>query len=154
GSGGGGGPLGSRWPQLGEALAGGVLVLEVVVVERRIVRPLLGDVLLGEDRLDRTRIDAGAAVDALVGIDVEHPILVGPDDAVDRAFLDAGLVLHVDAGLGDDVGHGVGPIRPRGERRSVATVDRPGGRPRPWAPSLPSIASGSRRATCHAQAVG
>jgi hypothetical protein len=37
-------------------------------------------------------------------VDVEHPLAFV--DAVDRAFIDAGLVLEVDARLGDHVRHG------------------------------------------------
>src|SRR4051795_650759 len=53
----------------------------------------------------RNRADglAQPAVDALVRLDVKRaPALV---DAVDRAGVEAGLVLYVDAGVGDDVGH-------------------------------------------------
>src|SRR5205807_1386345 len=58
------------------------------------------------DRRHRAGIDAGATVDALVRIDVEHPVLsAAVDDAVHRADVDAGSVLEIDAGFGDDVGH-------------------------------------------------
>ena len=73
---------------------------------------VLGELVLGEARVDRARLDAGVAVDALLGVDVEHLDLVVVGlvgrrvDAVDRADLDAGVVLGADAGLGDDVGHG------------------------------------------------
>src|SRR6266849_2363475 len=69
---------------------------EVLPVGRRLV--------LGEDRFHRAHRLAGAAVDALIRVDVEHlrPLV----DAVDRADLDAGLVLDVDARLRDDVRHG------------------------------------------------
>src|SRR4029453_18211305 len=67
------------------------------------VLPLRGHVVLVEDGLHRADGLAGAAVHAFVGVDVEHAVALV--DAVDRAFLDAGLVLDVDAGLGDDVGH-------------------------------------------------
>ena len=65
--------------------------------------PLLGQRVLGEDRLDRALRLAGPAVDALLGVDHEHPRR--DVDAVDRADVDAGLILDVDAGLGDHVGH-------------------------------------------------
>jgi len=64
--------------------------------------PLVGEGILGEDRLDRALGLAGAAVDALLGVDDEDALELV--DAVDRADVDAGLVLNVDAGLGDDVG--------------------------------------------------
>src|SRR5215208_5078380 len=60
---------------------------------------------------------AGAAVHTLRGVDVEHAVALV--DAVDRAFLDAGLVLDVDAGLGDDVGHGQPPSLADSLRASV-----------------------------------
>ena len=65
--------------------------------------PLGRHVVVVEDGLHRADRLAGAAVHALVGVDVEHAVALV--DAVDRAFLDAGIVLDVDAGLGDDVGH-------------------------------------------------
>src|SRR5664279_230385 len=67
------------------------------------VSPLPGDVVLVEDGLDRADRLAGAAVDALVRLDVERSLPFV--DAVDRALFDAGPVQHVDARLGDDVGH-------------------------------------------------
>src|SRR5450756_1209551 len=67
------------------------------------VGPLLGDVVLVEDGLDRADRLAGPAVDALVRLDVERSLPFV--DAVDRALFDAGPVQHVDARLGDDVGH-------------------------------------------------
>ena len=54
-----------------------------------------------------TSCSVGAAVDALLGIDDQDPLELV--DAVDRADVDARLVFDVDAGLGDDVGHCVGP---------------------------------------------
>jgi hypothetical protein len=50
---------------------------------------------------------AGAAVDAFIGVYVEHHVLAFVEvDAVNRADLDAGLILNVDTRRGDDVGHG------------------------------------------------
>ncbi len=78
----------------------------------REVGPLLGELVLGEARVDRACLDARVAVDALLRVDVEHLDLVVVGlvgrrvDAVDRADLHAGVVLGPDAGLGDDVGHG------------------------------------------------
>src|SRR5205823_2217832 len=46
---------------------------------------------------------ARPAVDALLGVDDEHPAELV--DAIDRADVHAGPVLHVDTRLGDDVGH-------------------------------------------------
>src|SRR6185295_17196578 len=76
----------------------------VVLGDERL--PLVRHLFEGEDRLDGTRVDAQAAVDALLGMDVEHlPILVLAVDAIDRADVDAGRILHSDARLSDDVRH-------------------------------------------------
>src|SRR5262245_27509843 len=88
--------------ELGRA-AGRAEVVEEVDVGVVVRLPLLGRVVLVEDRLDRADWLAGTTVDALVGVDVEHPLALV--DAVDRTFVDAGPVLEVDARLGDDVGH-------------------------------------------------
>src|SRR5579859_7618388 len=74
--------------------------LHVGLVE---VLPLVGYVVLVEDRLDRAHRLTGAAVHALVRVDVEHALAL--IDAVDRALFDARLVEQVNAGLRDDVGH-------------------------------------------------
>src|ERR1035438_6297397 len=91
--------------ELVDLLASGRLVREVQLVDLDEGDLGGGDILLGEDGVHRAGIDAGAAIDALVRIDVDHAVLVDLVDAVDRAHLDARLVLEVDAGLGDDVGH-------------------------------------------------
>src|SRR5206468_7259620 len=48
------------------------VVLEELLVQLDEVLPLLRSFVLGEDRLHRAHRLAGAAVDALVGVDVEH----------------------------------------------------------------------------------
>src|SRR4051812_47759422 len=74
-------------------------------------RPLVGQLIFSEARVHGTGLDAGVAVDALVRVDVEllDLVVVGfvgrRMDAVDRADLDAGIVLGSDAGLGDHIGH-------------------------------------------------
>ena len=73
----------------------------VVDLDERLHR--VRDGILGEDRLDRAFRLACAAIDAFLGVDHQHAI--GLVDAVDRTDLNAGSVLHVDAGLGDDVRH-------------------------------------------------
>ena len=84
---------------------------EVLRVDLRVALPLVGQLVLGEARVHGTGLDAGVAVDALLGVDVEHLDLVviglvgGRVDAVHRADLDAGVVLGADARLGDDVRH-------------------------------------------------
>jgi hypothetical protein len=77
------------------------LAVGVVDLHERV--PLVRQRVLGEDRLHGTLRLAGAAVDALLGVDDEDP--VGVVDAVDRAHVDTGAVFDVDAGFGDDVRH-------------------------------------------------
>ena len=47
-------------------------VFEIVGVDLDEVAPLLGHLILRKDGVDRARIDASAAVNALVGVDVIH----------------------------------------------------------------------------------
>src|SRR5262249_40748246 len=97
----------------GRAVAAyGLTAIGVVVrVALRIAGPLLRELILGEARVNRTRLDAGIAVDALLGVDIEHldavvvRLVGGRVDAIDRADFDAGVVLGSDAGLGNDVSH-------------------------------------------------
>src|SRR5512137_3105369 len=81
--------------------------------------PVLGDeglhvrrhVFLGEDGRDRTLGLARPAIDALVGVDVEHVLALV--DAVHGTDIHAGPVLDADAGFGDYVGHAFGPLARR-----------------------------------------
>ncbi len=73
-----------------------VLLLRVVVdVDLDVLRPFFGQVFLREDCLHRALIDAQAAVDAGVGVDVELIARaevgfgLGGVDAVNRTDLDA-----------------------------------------------------------------
>src|SRR5437588_12062576 len=83
----------------------------IVDVELGVLLPLLGQLVLGEARIDRAGFDTRVAVDALLGVDVEHldavvvGLVGGGVNAVDRADLHARVVLRADAGLCDDVGH-------------------------------------------------
>ena len=95
------------------------------------------ELVLGEARVDRAGLDAGVAVDALLGIDVEHLDLVVVGlvrrrmDAVDGADFDAGVVLGADAGFSDHVSHGaesIGsglPRDPLDRRHGTARLGRP-----------------------------
>jgi hypothetical protein len=89
--------------------AGRAELVEELDVRLVVVLPLLRSVVLVEDRLDRAHRLAGTAVDAFIRVDVEGPLTLV--DAVDRALLDARLVLDVDTRLRDDVGHAVVPPR-------------------------------------------
>src|SRR5207344_3446681 len=79
-------------------------VREPFGVDGRELLPLTGELLVREDRGDGADRHAGVAIHALIRLDVEHPRALV--DAVDRALVDARLVLDVDARFGDDVGHG------------------------------------------------
>jgi len=90
--------------------AGRAEFCEEVGVDLGVSAPLVGQILFGVDGLDRAHRFAGAAVDALVGLDVEHSYALV--DAVDRAFVDAGLVFDIDTGLGNHKGHDRLLVRP------------------------------------------
>src|SRR5689334_22304633 len=79
----------------------GVLEVRPILVDERL--PFLGHAVVREDRLHRTRRLARLAIDAFVGMDVV--LVFALVDAVDGAHLDARLVLHTDARLGDHERH-------------------------------------------------
>src|SRR5439155_22841483 len=108
--------------RLGRGLDSGV-VLEELLVQLDEALPLIGRLVFREDRLHWAHRLAGAAVDALVRVDVEHRLAF--IDAIHRTDLDTGLVLHVDAWLGDDVRHQDLPlsITVRGARCQVRPIE-------------------------------
>src|SRR3989441_1412428 len=106
---------------LGGRLDSGV-VLEELLVQLDEVLPLIGRLVFREDRLDRAHGLASPAVDALVRMDVEHRLAL--IDAIHRTDLDTGLVLHVDARLGDNVRHQVLPLS-SASRRCVHMAWKP-----------------------------
>src|SRR5829696_2767816 len=77
-------------------------LLEVVCGLCGVALHIVGDFVLGVDGLDRTLGLAGAAIDALFGVD--HEVVAGVVDAVYRADLDATLVLGADTRLRDHIG--------------------------------------------------
>src|SRR5260370_476591 len=87
----------------GTGLHPGVVDEELFVELDELLRRLRGFVLC-EDRLHRTHRLARSAVDTLVGVYEE--LIRALVDTVDRADLDAGLVLDVDTRLSDDIRHG------------------------------------------------
>src|SRR6185437_1478956 len=94
---------------------------EVVRVDLHVLLPLVGELVLGEAGVHGARLDARVAVDALLGVDVEHlgrvvsGLVWRRVDAVDGADLDTGVVLGADARLSDYVGHSLlSPARFRG----------------------------------------
>ena len=93
--------VGQDWLAL--RLAWGGVAFEDIAVEGDVLPHVLGDVFFGEDRRDGALRFACPAVDALVRMDEE---LVWPFiDAVDWAHVDAGAILSVDTGFGNDVRH-------------------------------------------------
>src|SRR5437879_3214847 len=67
------------------------------------VLPLGSNVVARVDGVDGAGGKAGIAVHTLFGVDEE--LLFTLVDAVDRAFVNAGTVLHSDARLADHIGH-------------------------------------------------
>src|SRR6266516_5476809 len=106
---------GGRWLDLEEPLANGFLVDEPVGVELGVLGPLVRHRGVVENRRHGALRLAGAALDALVRADEEHPVelFVLDVDAADRTDVDAGLILDVHAGLGDGVGHAGFPFPPQ-----------------------------------------
>src|SRR5258708_26567857 len=99
------GRLGAEDPSTTPQQVAYLPVFEIVGVDLDEIAPLLRDLVLGKDRVDGTGVDARAAVDALVRVDVVHRRGVVGVDAVHRTYLHASGVLDSDAGLHDDVCH-------------------------------------------------
>src|SRR5579864_1218630 len=96
----------------------GLALLGVPVrVNRGKVSPLLRQIFQGKDRRHRADRDAGAAVNAFHGTDVqlrlvlEFGFIFSRMDAIDRADVDAGGVFGSDTGLSDYVRHRDSPSR-------------------------------------------
>src|SRR6266511_2133851 len=88
-----------------------LLTAKVLCVALLEVLPLFRQVVDGEDGRDRADRNAGAAVDALDRVDIDH-LLFGESgliflgvNAIYRACIDAGGVLGSNAGFCDYVGH-------------------------------------------------
>src|SRR6266852_6225014 len=80
-------------------------ILEIVRVDLDVFAPLLRNFVLGEDGVDGARINASAAVDALIGIDEIHGRGLVGVNTVHRTNLYARGIFHPDAGLNDDISH-------------------------------------------------
>jgi len=87
---------------------------KVIGVDLDEVLLVCGHLILGVDGVDRALRLAGAAVDALVRVDVVLLILVGRVDAIDGSHGHAAGILEPDARFGDHVGHLLPPCWPRG----------------------------------------
>src|SRR6266849_6257776 len=80
-------------------------ILEIVRVDLDVFAPLLRNFVLGEDGVDGARINASAAVDALIRIDEIHGRGLVGVNTVHRTDLYARGIFHPDAGLNDDISH-------------------------------------------------
>ena len=91
------------------------LFLVVLRVDFDEVLPLFRRLVERENRFHGARRNAGAAIDALVGVDeqllrgLERRFILPRMYAIDRADVDTGGVLRADAGLGDDIRHSQSP---------------------------------------------
>jgi hypothetical protein len=68
-----------------------------------VIGPLLRNVILVVNCLDRTNWLTSSAVHALIRVDVKHAVAL--INAIDRAFFDAGLVFQVHTWQSDNVSH-------------------------------------------------
>ncbi len=80
-------------------------VLEIVSVNLNKMFPLLGGLTFDEDRVHRAFGDAGGAINAFLGVYINHLVAIIAMDAVHRANVDAGLVLNANASFHDYVCH-------------------------------------------------
>src|SRR4029077_5483074 len=96
-------------------------------VDRRVALPLFRQVLEGENRGYWTDGDAGAAIDAFDGINIELLLclmlgfVLARVDAVDRADVHAGRVFRADARLSNHVSHSRSPLS---EQRAVGYLPK------------------------------
>jgi hypothetical protein len=68
-----------------------------------IISPLLRQVIFVIDCFNWAYWLTGTTVHTLIRMNVEHPVTF--IDAVHRTFINAGTVLYINTGKGDDVGH-------------------------------------------------
>src|SRR5699024_7308386 len=113
--------VGAEWAELGRAsgraersVVSGQRRGEEVVVVLQVWLQRLRKVVFVVDGLDGAHRLARAAVDALVGMDVQASFALV--DAVDGAFVDASAVEYIDTGLADHVRHFL-TQHPRSRRR-------------------------------------
>jgi hypothetical protein len=80
-------------------------IAEKLGVDLRELRPLLRQIVLEEDCLDRTDLGTDSAVYTFIGINEILVRFIRRVDTVDRTDLDATVVLYANAWLGDYVRH-------------------------------------------------
>src|SRR5919205_1192772 len=98
-------PIGDKWTDTCPHPGARLLPYKVISVDLDEVLLVWRHLILSVDGVDRALRLAGAAVDALVGIDVVLLVLVGRVDAIDGAHGHAAGILEPNARLGDHVGH-------------------------------------------------
>src|SRR5258708_12076383 len=104
----------------------------VVPVFPNEIGPLLRRLVEREDRVDRARRHAGPAVDALVGMNIEHlgggeiGLVLSGMNAVHRTDVHARGLLGADTWLADDVRHRTHHTRDGGDPKRVALRARRG----------------------------
>jgi hypothetical protein len=97
----------AAWAFFGVLLIGDVAITfqfgGAFFIDLDIALPLCRDVVFRVNGFDRALGDAGFAVDAVIGVNVEHRIVL--IEALDRANNATISVLAIVASFGDDVGH-------------------------------------------------
>jgi hypothetical protein len=81
------------------------LLLEIVRVDLQVLGPLFGQVVLEEDRFNRTDLGANPAVNAFIRINEIHLRVIVRMNAVNRADFDAGGVFGSNTRLCNYIGH-------------------------------------------------
>jgi hypothetical protein len=93
------------------SLGAGSLLLVILRVHPNEVLPLLRGLIEREDGFYRAGWNAGAAIDALIWMDIEHlhgrklRFVLARMDAVDGTDVDTGTILRPNARLTNDVRH-------------------------------------------------
>ena len=93
-----------RWGLLSLQVPG-VVVLEVVVIQGDVRRPLGRSCVLGEYGGNRTYRLTGGAIDALVRADEEHGVFIAGVDAVYRANVHARAIFNANTRFSNELGH-------------------------------------------------
>src|SRR3989304_2999804 len=127
------------------------LLLVILRIHWNEVFPLFRRFVEREDRLDRTRRDARAAVDAFVGVNVQHfggreiRLVLARMNAIDGAHVNAGGVLRSDAGFADNVSQRRSSQPVSSSQLPVPSVQFPASSSQRPVPSVQFPASSSQR---------
>jgi hypothetical protein len=93
---------------------------EELSINLRKLFPISWNVILIIDRLDWADRLAGAAIYALIRLDVEHAVTF--IDAIHWALFDAGLIFHIDTWLGNYICHEQPPKGQNWAKRTSALI--------------------------------